>query len=42
MSGKTAVLGFLVGKAMKESKGQADPVKVKQALERKLKEPPEA
>jgi len=40
MSGKTAVLGFLVGKAMKESKGQADPVKVKQSLERKLKEPP--
>jgi aspartyl-tRNA(Asn)/glutamyl-tRNA(Gln) amidotransferase subunit B len=39
-SGKTAALNFLVGKAMQRSKGQADPVKIKQMLERELKEPP--
>ncbi len=41
-SGKPSVLGFLVGQAMKESKGQADPVKVRQMLEQKLKEPPKS
>jgi len=36
-SGKTGALNFLVGKAMQRSKGQADPVKIKQMLEDKLK-----
>jgi len=39
-SGKTAALNFLVGKAMQRSKGQADPIRIKQMLERELKEPP--
>ena len=34
--GKTAVLGFLVGQAMQRSKGQADPVKIRQMLEKEL------
>ena len=38
--GKTAVLGFLVGQAMQRSKGQADPVKIRQMLEKEPKEPP--
>ncbi len=37
-SGKTGALNFLVGKAMQRSKGQADPVKIKQMLEDRLKE----
>jgi aspartyl-tRNA(Asn)/glutamyl-tRNA(Gln) amidotransferase subunit B len=41
-SGKTTVLGFLVGQAMKASKGQADPVKVRQLLEQKLNQPPQS
>ena len=36
-SGKTGALNFLVGKAMQRSKGQADPVKIKQMLEERLK-----
>ncbi len=36
-SGKTGAVNFLVGKAMQRSKGQADPVKIKQMLEEKLK-----
>ena len=40
LAGKMAVVGFLVGKAMKQSHGQADPVKVKLLLEQKLKELP--
>ena len=40
LAGKMAVVGFLVGKAMKQSQGQADPVKVKLLLEQKLKELP--
>ncbi len=39
-SGKTGALNFLVGKAMQQSKGHADPVKIKQMLEDKLKEKP--
>jgi aspartyl-tRNA(Asn)/glutamyl-tRNA(Gln) amidotransferase subunit B len=34
--GKTAVLGFLVGQAMKASRGQANPGAVNEALKRKL------
>jgi len=41
-SGKTAAVNFLVGKAMQRSKGQADPVKIKQLLEKELKEPPKS
>jgi len=40
LAGKMAVVGFLVGKAMKQSQGQADPVKVRLLLEQKLKELP--
>jgi Asp-tRNA(Asn)/Glu-tRNA(Gln) amidotransferase B subunit len=36
-SGKTGAVNFLVGKAMQRSKGQADPVKIKQMLEERLK-----
>jgi len=35
-SGKTAVLGFLVGQAMKASRGQADPAAVNRMLKEKL------
>lgn len=35
-SGKTGALNYLVGKAMQRSKGQADPVKIKQLLEQEL------
>jgi aspartyl-tRNA(Asn)/glutamyl-tRNA(Gln) amidotransferase subunit B len=34
--GKSAVLGFLVGQAMKASRGQADPAAVKKLLLEKL------
>ena len=37
--GKATVLGFFVGQVMKASRGQADPVRVKQLLEQKLHEP---
>jgi len=40
--GKTGALNFLVGKAMQRSKGQADPVKIKQMLEERLKQFPTA
>lgn len=36
-SGKTAVIQFLIGKAMKETRGQADPQTIKDLLEKKLK-----
>jgi aspartyl-tRNA(Asn)/glutamyl-tRNA(Gln) amidotransferase subunit B len=36
-SGKTGAVNFLVGKAMQRSKGQADPVKIKEMLEERLK-----
>lgn len=36
-SGKTAVIQFLIGKAMKETRGQADPQTIKTILEKKLK-----
>ena len=35
-SGKTAVIGFLVGQAMKASRGQADPAAVNRILKEKL------
>lgn len=35
-SGKTAVIGFLIGQCMKESKGQGNPQKFKEILEKKL------
>ncbi len=35
-SGKTAVLGFLVGQVMKASRAQANPAAVNEALKRKL------
>jgi aspartyl-tRNA(Asn)/glutamyl-tRNA(Gln) amidotransferase subunit B len=35
-SGKTAVLGFLVGQVMKASRGQANPAVVNETLKRKL------
>jgi aspartyl-tRNA(Asn)/glutamyl-tRNA(Gln) amidotransferase subunit B len=35
-SGKTAVIGFLVGQAMKASKGQANPAAVNEMLREKL------
>jgi aspartyl-tRNA(Asn)/glutamyl-tRNA(Gln) amidotransferase subunit B len=35
-SGKTAVIGFLVGQVMKASRGQANPAVVNEALKRKL------
>jgi aspartyl-tRNA(Asn)/glutamyl-tRNA(Gln) amidotransferase subunit B len=35
-SGKTAVLGFLVGQVMKASRGQANPAAVNDVLKRKL------
>jgi aspartyl-tRNA(Asn)/glutamyl-tRNA(Gln) amidotransferase subunit B len=35
-SGKTAVLGFLVGQVMKASRGQANPATVNETLKRKL------
>jgi aspartyl-tRNA(Asn)/glutamyl-tRNA(Gln) amidotransferase subunit B len=35
-SGKTAVLGFLVGQVMKASRGQANPASVNEVLKRKL------
>ena len=35
-SGKTAVIGFLVGAVMKASKGQADPAAVSELLKAKL------
>jgi len=35
-SGKTAVLGFLVGQVMKASRGQADPAAVNRLLKGKL------
>jgi aspartyl-tRNA(Asn)/glutamyl-tRNA(Gln) amidotransferase subunit B len=35
-SGKTAVLGFLVGQVMKASRGQANPAAVNEVLKRKL------
>jgi aspartyl-tRNA(Asn)/glutamyl-tRNA(Gln) amidotransferase subunit B len=35
-SGKTAVLGFLVGQVMKASRGQANPAAVNEALRKKL------
>jgi aspartyl-tRNA(Asn)/glutamyl-tRNA(Gln) amidotransferase subunit B len=35
-SGKTAVLGFLVGQVMKASRGQANPAAVNDALKHKL------
>ncbi|HZS53309.1 MAG TPA: Asp-tRNA(Asn)/Glu-tRNA(Gln) amidotransferase subunit GatB [Bryobacteraceae bacterium] len=35
-SGKTAVLGFLVGQVMKASRGQANPATVNEVLKRKL------
>ena len=35
-AGKPKVLGFLVGKIMKKSNGQANPQQVNQALRRKL------
>jgi aspartyl-tRNA(Asn)/glutamyl-tRNA(Gln) amidotransferase subunit B len=35
-SGKTAVIGFLVGQAMKASRGQANPAAVNEILKTKL------
>jgi aspartyl-tRNA(Asn)/glutamyl-tRNA(Gln) amidotransferase subunit B len=35
-SGKTAVLGFLVGQVMKASRGQANPAAVNEVLKKKL------
>ena len=35
-SGKTTVLGFLVGQVMKASRGQANPAAVNEVLKRKL------
>ena len=35
-AGKTAVLGFLVGQAMKASKGQANPTALNELLRSKL------
>jgi len=35
-SGKTAVMGFLVGQVMKASRGQANPASVNEVLKRKL------
>jgi aspartyl-tRNA(Asn)/glutamyl-tRNA(Gln) amidotransferase subunit B len=35
-SGKTAVLGFMVGQVMKASRGQADPATVNKLLREKL------
>jgi len=35
-SGKTTVIGFLVGQVMKASRGQANPGAVNEALKRKL------
>jgi aspartyl-tRNA(Asn)/glutamyl-tRNA(Gln) amidotransferase subunit B len=35
-SGKTAVIGFLVGQVMKASRGQANPTVVNDTLKRKL------
>jgi aspartyl-tRNA(Asn)/glutamyl-tRNA(Gln) amidotransferase subunit B len=35
-SGKTAVMGFLVGQVMKQSKGQANPASVNEMLKAKL------
>jgi aspartyl-tRNA(Asn)/glutamyl-tRNA(Gln) amidotransferase subunit B len=35
-AGKTAVLGFLVGQAMKASRGQANPASVNELLKQKL------
>ncbi len=37
-SGKIQVIGFLVGQCMKESKGQGNPAKFKEILEKKLAE----
>ena len=37
-SGKTAVIGFLVGQAMKASRGQANPAAVNEVLKAKLTE----
>jgi aspartyl-tRNA(Asn)/glutamyl-tRNA(Gln) amidotransferase subunit B len=34
--GKTAVIGFLVGQAMKASRGQANPALVNELLKKKL------
>ncbi len=38
--GKVQVIGFLVGQCMKESKGQGNPAKFKEILEKKLRERP--
>jgi aspartyl-tRNA(Asn)/glutamyl-tRNA(Gln) amidotransferase subunit B len=35
-SGKTTVLGFLVGQVMKASRGQANPAAVNEVLKKKL------
>jgi aspartyl-tRNA(Asn)/glutamyl-tRNA(Gln) amidotransferase subunit B len=35
-SGKTGVIGFLVGQVMKASKGQANPAAVNELLKKKL------
>jgi aspartyl-tRNA(Asn)/glutamyl-tRNA(Gln) amidotransferase subunit B len=35
-SGKTAVLGYLVGQVMKASRGQANPAAVNEVLKKKL------
>jgi aspartyl-tRNA(Asn)/glutamyl-tRNA(Gln) amidotransferase subunit B len=35
-SGKTAVMGFLVGQAMKATRGQANPAAVTEVLKRRL------
>ena len=37
IGGKSNALGYLVGQAMKLSKGRADPAKLKSILENKLK-----
>ena len=37
-SGKTKVLGFLVGQVMKETKGQANPQVLNELLQKKLAE----
>ena len=38
-SGKTAVIGFLVGQVMKASRGQANPAAVTDVLKAKLQSP---